>query len=576
MATSSSAPRSAQKHEIGGGLLNVYSSGGHIVGEEFLVHLQNTDTDNLLQVDLDFSSSSNLEVKGQRGLRVRAIVEPGVTMLAAKLEPATKGRGYALSWTVGYKQLPPDPRLVEQKLANQRDRIGKGLDEMLALHYALHAKGFDPFNERVVREALRDDGDVTNSAIDLFFPPVARSIGNSTSAHAWRRAVEILHDDPTTDKDETAVFFQSVNANDIVQGELGNCWFLSALASLVEFPEMVDRIFCTAWPKSVAAARRAAKPMYDDQGLYKLRFCMHGQWMDVLLDDYFPCKGPMQGPVFSRAHGPELWVMLVEKAYAKLQGSYWNCRLGLPNEGLLDLTGAPTIRLRFDESEVSFDDLWSWDRNSCVVCADSSTDSYVDGGLVPGHAYTVLQVRQIQQGYYRGAQVLQIRSPWGRFEWGGDWSNESPQLQACRSELEDDGVESTGSNGQFWMSFNDFKLYFASVSVCALYVLQPGSTLANPQYLTSTPDLSYVGTGERYVPPRLNWRSATGWIEGERFVPRRWEEYRIKSLFETSGAAGEARLRPAHCFHLVVPTPQEMHETLMFTLSQVKPLAPWH
>ena len=127
MATSSSAPRSAQKHEIGGGLLNVYSSGGHIVGEEFLVHVQNTDTDNLLQVDLDFSSSSNLEVKGQRGLRVRAIVEPGVTMLAAKLEPATKGRGYALSWTVGYKQLPPDPRLVEQKLANQRDRIGKGL-----------------------------------------------------------------------------------------------------------------------------------------------------------------------------------------------------------------------------------------------------------------------------------------------------------------------------------------------------------------------------------------------------------------------------------------------------------------
>jgi hypothetical protein len=125
------------------------------------------------------------------------------------------------------------------------------------------------------------------------------------------------------------------------------------------------------------------------------------------------------------------------------------------------------------------------------------------------------------------------------------------------------------------MSFNDFKLYFASVSVCALYVLQPGSTLANPQYLTSTPDLRNVGTGERYVPPRLNWRSATGRIEGERFVPRRWEEYRIKSLFETSGAAGEARLRPAHCFHLVVPTPHAMHETLMFTLSQVDAARPF-
>ena len=535
--SATSVPRSAQKHALGGGLLNVYSSGGLIEGEDFLVHVQNTDKDNLLQVDLDFSSSSNLEVKGQRGLRVRAIVEPGVTMLAAKLEPATKGRGYTLSWTVGYKQLPPDPRLVEQKLANLRDRIGKGLDEMLALHYALHAKGLDPFNERVVREALRDDCDVTNSAIDLYFPPVARSIGNSTSAHAWRRAVEILHDDPTTDKDETAVFFQSVNASDIVQGELGNCWFLSALASLVEFPEMVDRLFCTAWPKSVAAARRAAKPMYDDQGLYKLRFCMHGQWMDVLIDDYFPCKGPMQGPVFSRAHGPELWVMLVEKAYAKLQGSYWNCRLGLPNEGLLDLTGAPTIRLRFDETQVSFDDFWSWDRNSCVVCASTpGLDTFTEGGgateahgLVPGHAYTVVQARRIGRGKYAGAEVLQVRNPWGKFEWGGAWSDKSREMEACRAELEDDGIETNDgdeeNDGMFWMSFEDFKRLFASVSVCALHVLQPGSTLANPKTLSKLPETRNLppnrGSGPRYVPPRNGRRSVK---QAARMDPQLWNE----------------------------------------------------
>jgi len=35
-----------------------------------------------------------------------------------------------------------------------------------------------------------------------------------------------------------------------------------------------------------------------------------------------------------------IWVLLVEKAYAKLKGSYYNCRLGDPADGLLDLTGA--------------------------------------------------------------------------------------------------------------------------------------------------------------------------------------------------------------------------------------------
>jgi hypothetical protein len=553
------------------GLLSVHQSGGQVASEPFHIFAQNLNGEQPLELVLDFADSFNLKVSDNydrpAGSMLRVVVPAGSMTFAARLDQEKPNKHTELQWKAQWKLLEPDRRVIDAKLGQLHDSTAKDIAQMVQLHIDLLKQGKDPFALTNVSAAL--DASELPSFIDIFFTPLWRSIGGEEADArrlAWRRPEQFL--------DETVplgVFLQTVSADDIVQGELGSGWFMCALASLVEFPEMIDSIFGEAW---LALSEEHGRPMHDDQGLYELRFCMHGQWINVLIDDYLPCKGPTQGLVYSCANGPELWVSLIEKAYAKLQGSYSNIRLGLPDEGLLDLTGAPTIRLRFDEAEVSFDDLRSWDRNSCVVCADSSTDGYVDGWLLPGHAYTVLQVRQVQQGYYRGAQVLQIRNPWGRFEWGGDWSNESPQLQACRSELEDDGVESTGSNGLFWMSFNDFKLYFASVSVCALYVLQPGSTLANPQYLTSTPDLRNVGTGERYVPPRLNWRSATGRIEGERFVPRRWEEYRIKSLFETSGAAGEARLRPAHCFHLVVPTPHAMHETLMFTLSQVDDRSP--
>jgi calpain-15 len=61
----------------------------------------------------------------------------------------------------------------------------------------------------------------------------------------------------------------------------------------------------------------------------------------VTIDDYFPCS-VTGGPIFSRSSEPtELWVMILEKAYAKLHGSYYTLRGGFALEVLMDLTGAP-------------------------------------------------------------------------------------------------------------------------------------------------------------------------------------------------------------------------------------------
>jgi len=71
----------------------------------------------------------------------------------------------------------------------------------------------------------------------------------------------------------------------------------------------------------------------------------------VTVDDYFPCQ-PKQGPIFSRANGNELWVLLLEKAYAKYHGSYMLLRGGFASEGMMDLTGCPTQAFVFEHSEI--------------------------------------------------------------------------------------------------------------------------------------------------------------------------------------------------------------------------------
>ena len=44
------------------------------------------------------------------------------------------------------------------------------------------------------------------------------------------------------------------------------------------------------------------------------RLCRHGEWTTYRLDDYFPCS-PGGGPVYARAHGNELWCLLMQKVW---------------------------------------------------------------------------------------------------------------------------------------------------------------------------------------------------------------------------------------------------------------------
>ena len=66
---------------------------------------------------------------------------------------------------------------------------------------------------------------------------------------------------------------------------------------------------------------------YAAQGLYAVQFFKNGQWRTVIVDDRIPCyadhKTQRHRPIFGRSRDPdEIWVMIIEKAYAKLHGCY--------------------------------------------------------------------------------------------------------------------------------------------------------------------------------------------------------------------------------------------------------------
>ena len=56
-----------------------------------------------------------------------------------------------------------------------------------------------------------------------------------------------------------------------------------------------------------------------------------GEYQEVVIDDYFPVDGNNNALFAQPSGGVEIWVMVLEKCWAKLYGSYANTIGGLPN-----------------------------------------------------------------------------------------------------------------------------------------------------------------------------------------------------------------------------------------------------
>ena len=59
----------------------------------------------------------------------------------------------------------------------------------------------------------------------------------------------------------------------------------------------------------------------NDSGIFGVNITKNGRRMRVVLDDFIPCT--VDGhPAFTQNKGPEMWVICLEKAWAKVHGSY--------------------------------------------------------------------------------------------------------------------------------------------------------------------------------------------------------------------------------------------------------------
>jgi hypothetical protein len=147
-----------------------------------------------------------------------------------------------------------------------------------------------------------------------------------------------------------------------------------------------------------------------------------GRITKVLIDDWIPLLADGVTPAFGRSnHANELWVSLIEKAYAKLHRSYQAIEGGWVDAALVDLTGGSGERYAWADpaiaAQVRSGAMWTtivtFHQSKYLMGCGSpggASDREEDAsayGIVQSHAYSILQAVEVD-----GIKLLQIRNPW--------------------------------------------------------------------------------------------------------------------------------------------------------------------
>tara|TARA_B110000285_G_C15105152_1_gene607515 strand:+ start:374 stop:1507 length:1134 start_codon:yes stop_codon:yes gene_type:complete len=208
----------------------------------------------------------------------------------------------------------------------------------------------------------------------------------------------------------------------------------------------------------------------NKEGVFGVRMFKNGEEQTVVLDNYIPCDESGE-PVFSSANGNELWVILLEKAWAKLHGSYERIIGGQAHLTLRDMTGAPAFEFETSDEEAFARILEGEHLNYAMAAGINPLDQNQAAkvkqlGLVTEHSYGLLSAAEVHDKKGNLARLVQMRNPWGNFEWQGDWGDKSdcwtPELK-LQLDLKDDA-----DDGTFWMSFDDMKKYFGRFQVAKI------------------------------------------------------------------------------------------------------------
>ena len=279
------------------------------------------------------------------------------------------------------------------------------------------------------------------------------NVKGALSQITWKRLFEVF--------EKPKFIIDGASRSDINQGELADCWVLVSITNL----PLNEKRFAMVVPTD--------NQDFDDPeycGIHHFRIWHFGKWIDVVVDDMLPFVKNANGKyclIFNKsAPRNELWSPLLEKAYAKLKGSYYEAiEAGSSIESHVDLTGGigyyinlkkyhtnPKLKETLFEMMVK-----NYKSRAMMSCKPPLAE----------HVLSITNVVILSPPVIKETtRLIRVRDPHGKVtdEWKGSWCDGCEEWnQLSPAEMEKLGYINA-KDGEFWMTYEDFLGYFEKMT----------------------------------------------------------------------------------------------------------------
>lgn len=290
-------------------------------------------TMSIVEFETNFEDSENIKLEGSNGeLKTSVEIGPFETKEIARIvlypNPKIKSK-FKLTLKVPSQSL-------QERFIQDDVKLNNELEKKCVANF--FDNNFEFLSQEEIEKALSSKG--ITKFVDFDFPPcdssfISEHYGQNIRETfdyclQWRRPEDfVLLSNEINSKTPINIFNNNdPEPNDVHQENLKDNFLLSALSGIAEKYNLVSRLF-----KS-----KTTSP----HGIYQISLWLNGQPKTIIVDDLFPCI-PKGNPIVSRSPSNEIWVLLLEKAIAKIVGSYFTLQQLSIEDSLLMLTGCPTF-----------------------------------------------------------------------------------------------------------------------------------------------------------------------------------------------------------------------------------------